>query len=261
MAEIHPTALVSPDAVLGEGVRIGPYAVVHGGAVIGDGTVIDAHAVIYGCVRLGRNNYVGCGAVLGGEPQDLSFKGQETWVEIGDGNTIREYVTIHRATQEGGSTRVGSNCFIMAYSHIAHDCVIGDNVIITNYAGISGFVEIEDRAVISGHVGIHQFVRIGRLAFVSGGSFPGQDIPPYCMAAGRPAKIVGLNVVGMRRAGIPAEVRNQIKRAFDIYFRRGLNRSHALEIIERELDAPEVKIFVEFVKRSRRGVAAFAKQG
>ena len=262
MAKIHPTAIVHPEAELEEDVEIGPFAVVHGGARIGKGTKVDSHAVIYGCARIGENNYIGCGAVIGAPPQDISYKGQPTFVEIGNSNTIREYVTIHRATQEGKATVIGNRCFLMAYSHVAHDCIIGNEVIITNYAGISGFVEIEDKAIISGHVGIHQFVRIGTLAFVSGGSFPGQDIPPYTIAAGRPAKVVGLNVVGMRRAGFSSSTRLQIKRAFDIFYRKGLNRKHALEIIERELDAPEVKRFVEFIKKSeKRGVASFAREG
>ncbi|BAT71717.1 UDP-N-acetylglucosamine acyltransferase [Thermosulfidibacter takaii ABI70S6] len=260
MVQIHPTAIVHPKSEIEDGVEIGPYAVVHEGAKIGAGTKIDAHAVIFGCVTLGKNNYVGCGVVIGSDPQDLSFKGQETFVKIGDNNVFKEYVTIHRATQEESATVIGNNCYFMAYSHVAHDCIIGNNVIATNYAGISGFVEIEDRAILSGHVGIHQFVRIGTLAFISGGSFPGQDIPPFTIAAGRPAKVVGLNVVGMRRAGIPSDVRLQIKRAFDIFYRKGLNRTHALEIIEREFDAPEVKHFVEFIKRSKRGVAGFAKE-
>ena len=261
MSHIHPTAVVEEGAVLGDGVRVGPYAFIQSGAVVGDGTVVEAHAVITSWVRMGKNNYVGYGAVLGGDPQDISFRGWDSYVVIGDNNTIREFVTIHRASREGEATVVGSNCYIMAYSHIAHDCLIGDGVIVTNYAGISGFVEIRDRAIVSGHVGIHQFVRIGELAFISGGSFPGQDIPPYCVAAGRPAKVVGLNVVGMRRAGISPEARLQIKRAFDIYFRRGLSRSHAIEIIEKELDSEEVRRFVEFVKTTKRGVAAFAKEG
>ena len=261
MVKVHPTASVSPKAELDDGVEVGPYAVVKDGAVIGKNTFIDAHAVIFGNVRIGEGNYIGPFAVIGADPQDISYKGQPTYLEIGSGNIIREYVSIHRASQEGQATKVGNECFIMAYSHIAHDCRIGNNVIITNYAGISGFVEIEDRAIISGHVGIHQFVRIGYLAFVSGGSFPGQDVPPYTIAAGRPAKIVGLNVVGMKRAGIPPEIRLEIKRAFDLYFRKGLNRKHALELISEELGSEEVKRFVNFVKNSRRGVAAFAKEG
>ncbi len=260
MTIIHPSAQVHPEAELGKDVEVGPFAVVHKGAVIRDGTKIDAHAVIFGNVRIGKNNYIGVGSVIGGDPQDVSYKGQPTFLEIGDNNTIREFVTIHRASREGCTTKVGNNCYIMAYAHIAHDCKIGNGVIITNYAGISGFVEIGDRAVISGHVGIHQFVRIGSLAIISGGSFLGQDIPPFVIASGRPAKVVGLNIVGLKRAGIPEEERLNIKRAFDLFYRKEIPRKEALAELEK-YDSPYVKAFVEFIKKSKRGVARFARQG
>ncbi len=261
MARIHPSAVVHPDAKLGDEVEVGPHAVIHAGAVVGEATRIDAHAVVYGNVVLGCGNYVGVGAVLGGDPQDVNFSAGDTGLIIGDNNVIREYVTIHRASKEGESTRVGSNCYIMAYAHIAHDCVIGNRVIITNYAGLSGFVRVDDGAIISGHVGVHQFVRIGKLAFVSGGSFLNQDVPPFTIASGRPARVIGLNVVGMRRAGMSADVRLAVKRAFDTFYRKGLPRKRALGEIKASLDVPEVAEFVEFIKSSERGVMRFAGEG
>ncbi|NPA15795.1 MAG: acyl-ACP--UDP-N-acetylglucosamine O-acyltransferase [Deferribacteres bacterium] len=260
MTEVHPTALVSPKAEIGEGVKIGPFSVIEEDVVIGDETVVGAHSVIHSGTRIGKRNRVGEHVVLGGAPQHLSYKGERTFLIIGDDNVIREFVSIHRAFVEGKATVVGNRCYIMASSHVGHDCVIGDGVIITSFVGISGHVEIEERAIIGGHVGIHQFVRIGRLSIVSGSSGVAQDVPPFCLAAGRPAKVYGLNVVGLRRAGFSSEKRLAIKRAFDLFYRSKLPKKEALRRIEEEFDLEEIRHFVEFIRNSERGVCAFARK-
>lgn len=260
MTEVHPTALVSPKAEIGEGVKIGPFSVIEEDVVIGDETVVGAHSVIHSGTRIGKRNRVGEHVVLGGAPQHLSYKGERTFLIIGDDNVIREFVSIHRSFVEGRATVVGNRCYIMASSHVGHDCVIGDGVIITSFVGISGHVEIEERAIIGGHVGIHQFVRIGRLSIVSGSSGVAQDVPPFCLAAGRPAKVYGLNVVGLRRAGFSSEKRLAIKRAFDLFYRSKLPKKEALRRIEEEFDLEEIRHFVEFIRNSERGVCAFARE-
>ncbi len=260
MTEVHPTALVSPKAEIGEGVKIGPFSVIEEDVVIGDETVVGAHSVIHSGTRIGKRNRVGEHVVLGGAPQHLSYKGERTFLIIGDDNVIREFVSIHRSFVEGRATVVGNRCYIMASSHVGHDCVIGDGVIITSFVGISGHVEIEERAIIGGHVGIHQFVRIGRLSIVSGSSGVAQDVPPFCLAAGRPAKVYGLNVVGLRRAGFSSEKRLAIKRAFDLFYRSKLPKKEALRRIEEEFDLEEIRHFVEFIRNSERGVCAFARK-
>ncbi len=258
MVEIHPTALVSPKAEIGCGVKIGPFVVIEEDVTIGEDTVVGSHSVIHSGTRIGKKNIISDHVVLGGDPQHLSYKGEKTFLIIGDENIIREFVSIHRSFKEGEATVIGNKCYIMASSHIGHDCVVGNNVIITSFAGISGHVEIEDGAVIGGHVGIHQFVRIGKLSIISGSSGVAQDVPPFCLAAGRPAKIYGLNVVGLRRAGFSSEKRLAIKRAFDLFYRSGLPKRDALKKIEENFDIEEIKHFVEFIKNSERGVCAFA---
>ncbi|RLD99327.1 MAG: acyl-[acyl-carrier-protein]--UDP-N-acetylglucosamine O-acyltransferase, partial [Aquificota bacterium] len=208
---------------------------------------------------IGRECVIGPHAVLGGPPQDVGYKGQSTFLEIGNRNVIREYVSIHRASREGEATVLGDDNYIMAYSHVGHDCRIGSGVVITSYAGISGHVVIEDLAVIGGQVGFHQFVRVGTLAMVGGNSAFNKDIPPYTMASGRPGRVFGLNVVGLRRKGISSDVRRALSRAFKLFYRSGLNVSQALEKIRIEVEPyPEVLHFVEFIRASRRGVCAWS---
>ena len=252
---IHPTAIVHADAQLGEGVEIGPYAIVGEGCVVGDGTVVAARATLERNVILGREVKVGIGSVLGGDPQDLKFRGEQTTVEVGDGTTIREYATINRGTSQSYKTTVGKGCFLMSYVHLAHDCHIGDGVIISNATQLAGHVTVDDRAIISGVSAVHQFVKIGRYCFVGGCSRVAKDIPPYTKAVGNPIKLYGLNSVGLQRNNFPDEVIRELKRAYRLFFRSDLNVSQALERAESELQQfPEVQEFLRFVSDSGRGV-------
>lgn len=254
--EIHPTAVVHPKAELAPGTRVAPYAVIGEGARVGRGTEIGPHVVLEGLVEIGERCRIFPGAVIGTPPQDLKYvEGIRSGVRIGDANVIREHVTIHRSSLEEGWTEIGNGNFIMAGSHIAHDCKIGNGVIIINYAGLTGFVEVEDRAVISGLTGIHQFTRVGTLAYIGGCSKVVQDVPPYFIADGNPAQVRGVNVVGLRRANVPAEARQDLQRAFKILYRSGLNTTHALERIRAELPASEYTTrLAEFIAASRRGI-------
>jgi len=252
---IHPTALVSPEAQVGDGVRIGAYALIGEQCVLGDGCVIGARATLERNVRLGRNVRVGIGSILGGDPQDLKFDGEETFVEIGDDTVIREYATINRGTAQSRRTTVGRNCLIMSYVHLAHDCHVGDHVIISNGSQFAGHVTIEDRANISGLCAAHQFVRIGCHSFIGGMSRVAQDVPPYVRAVGNPLKLYGLNTVGLRRSGFPPELLQELKRAYRLLFNSDLNVSRAIERIASEVaSTPEVEKLVTFIQASPRGV-------
>ena len=251
---IHPSAIVDPSAELAENVEIGPFCIVEAGTRIGAGTVLESHVILKRGTSLGRNCRLMPHVVLGGEPQDLKFKGEESFVQIGDNNTLREMVTIHRATGEGEATRLGDDNLLMAYVHFGHNCVVGNNNLISNSTGVSGHVTIEDKCVVGGFVGIHQFVHIGKMAIVGGLSKVVQDVPPFCMADGRPAKIHGLNVRGLRRNGVPPEERNQIGRAFKLLYRSGLNTSQALERIREEVPPSEtLSELISFIDRVREG--------
>lgn len=213
--EIHPTAIVSPQAVLGQGAVVGPYAVIHDHVEIGRNCVIGSHAVIHDFVRMGAGNRVHAHAVIGDLPQDVSFDlTTETWVQIGENNTLREGVTIHRATAPASSTRLGSDCYLMVNSHIGHDCIVGDGVILTINAAVGGHVTIEDKAIIGGGTAIHQFCRIGRYAMVAGFIAIRKDVLPYTMIAGAPARHFRLNTVGLRRAGIKGESYRVLEQAY-----------------------------------------------
>lgn len=254
-AEVHPTAIVSPSATLGEGVRIGPFAIVGDRCEIGDGAILEPHAVLERNVRLAANVMVGVGSVIGGDPQDLKFKGEDTWVEIGEGTRIREYATINRGTAQSLRTTVGKGCFVMSYVHLAHDCHVGDGVIISNGTQLAGHVTIEDRAIISGLVAVHQFVKIGRHAFVGGCSRVAKDVPPFLKAVGNPVKLYGLNSVGLTRSGFAEETVRELKRAYRLFFRSELNVSQAMERARSELQQiEEVDHFLRFLEDSGRGV-------
>lgn len=253
---IHPTAIVSPDAVLGADVEVGPHAIIGDRCVVGDGSVVAARAVLERDVLLGRNVKVGIGSVLGGDPQDLKFRGEHTTVEIGDNTTIREYATINRGTSHSLRTAVGQNCFIMSYVHLAHDCQVGDNVIISNGTQLAGHVIVESRAILSGLVAVHQFTKIGRFAFVGGCSRVAKDVPPFVKAVGNPIRLYGLNKVGLERNGFSPEVIRELKRAYRLFFNSELNLSQARERAVGELQAyPEVQDFLRFFEQSDRGVA------
>ncbi len=251
---VHPTAIVSPDARLGRDVVVGPCAVVESDVVIGDGTEIRAHAVVKRFTTLGAGNRVHEGAVLGGEPQDLSFRDLETRLVIGDRNVIREGVTIHRSTKAGGATVVGSDCFLMAYVHLAHDNRIGDRVIMANNVMLAGHVEVGERAFVGGGAGVHQFCRVGRLAMVGGNAKVVQDCLPFVITDGHPARARGLNVVGLRRAGVAPPQLQALKEAYRLLVRSGLRLEPALERMAALRD-PLVDEVIAFVRGSRRGFA------
>jgi UDP-N-acetylglucosamine acyltransferase len=252
---IHPTALISSEARLGDNVSVGPWAIIGDGCEIGDNCVIAARATLERNVRLSPNVKVGIGSVLGGDPQDLKYRGEETWVEIGEGTTIREYATINRGTSQSFRTTVGKHCFLMSYIHLAHDCHVGDGVIISNSTQLAGHVTVEDRAIISGVSAVHQFVRIGKHCFIGGCSRVAKDVPPYLKAVGNPVKLYGLNSVGLQRSGFPEPVIRELKRAYRLLFRSELNLTQALERARSELEIyPEVEHFLRFIEESQRGV-------
>lgn len=254
-AGIHGTALIDSGACLGTGVSVGPFAVVGPGVEIGAGTVIGPHAVIVQDTTVGSRCTVGAGAVLGADPQDLKYHGEPTCLEVGDQTTIREYATLHRGTSATGRTVVGQRCYLMAYVHVAHDCVIEDDVVLANAVQLAGHVHIESRASIGGLTPVHQFVRIGRLAFVGGGSRVPQDVPPFARAAGNPMKLYGVNSTGLTRAGVPAEVQAALKHAFRLLFNSHLGLGRAVEQLRAQsAHIPEVMQLVDFVVTSQRGV-------
>ena len=255
MPGIHPTAIVSPRAELGDNVTIGPYAIVGEGCVVGDGCTLEARAVLEKNVRLGANVTVGIGTVLGGDPQDLKFKGEETWVEIGDNTRIREYSTINRGTAQSFKTTVGKGSFLMSYVHLAHDCHVGDGVIISNATQLAGHVTVEEKAILSGVSAVHQFALIGRYSFIGGCSRVAKDVPPYVKAVGNPVKLYGLNTVGLQRNGFSEDTIRELKRAYRMFFKSELNVSQARARAETELQQiPEVVEFLRFFERSDRGV-------
>jgi len=256
-SNIHPTAIVHPEAKLGENVQIGPYAIIEGPAQIGDNCVIQAHAIVTGHVRMGCNNFVGYGALVGGDPQDYAFKTDtESWVVIGDNNRIREYVTIHRGTGQGTETRVGNNCFLMGGTHLAHNVVLGDRVVIANNALLAGYVQVQDGVFIGGGAVFHQFIRIGRLAIIRGGSSFGKDVPPFLVGAGI-NRVGGMNVIGLRRNGFNLEQRKEIKEAFKLLYKSGLNTNQALEAAGERQWGPDAAGFFQFVREAKkRGICS-----
>jgi UDP-N-acetylglucosamine acyltransferase len=252
---IHPSAIIAADAQIGANVDIGPFAIIGEGCTLGDGVVVAARATLERNVHLGANVKVGIGTVLGGDPQDLKFKGEDTSVEIGEGTTIREYSTINRGTSHSFKTVVGRNCFIMSYVHLAHDCQIGNGVILVNAVQFGGHVTVGDKAIIAGASAAHQFVKIGQYAFVGGCSRISQDVPPYVKAVGNPIKLYGLNSVGLQRNNFDEEVVRELKRAYRIFFRSELNVTQAKERAAAELKPfPEVLELLRFVEESGRGV-------
>jgi UDP-N-acetylglucosamine acyltransferase len=251
----HLTAVIDPSLTVGEGVLVGPYAMIGEKVTLGDGTQVAGHAQLAGWTVVGRNARIFPYCVLGSVPQDLKFSGCPSWVEIGDDNTFREFVTVNRATGEGARTTVGSRNLIMAYVHIAHDCHVGDETILANAATLAGHVTIESGAAVGGLTPIHQFVRIGRQAFVGGGSRVSKDVPPYVRAAGNPLRVVGLNSIGLERRGVPEDVRMELKRAYRLLYRSSLNVTQALVRMESELrPLPEIRTFIDFVRHSERGI-------
>lgn len=255
MSGIHPTAIIAPTAIIGEGVDVGPYAYIGDQCVVGDGCSIAMRATLERNVTLSTGVKVGIGSVLGGDPQDLKYRGEHTTVEIGENTVIREYATINRGTTHSMKTTVGSGSFIMSYVHLAHDCQVGNGVIIGNGTQLAGHVNIDDRAIVSGLVAVHQFARIGRHSFVGGCSRVAKDVPPYLKAVGNPVKLYGLNSVGLQRSGFDEVLVRELKRAYRLVFRSELNVSQAMTRARAELQLlPEVTAFLTFIEESERGI-------
>ena len=254
-ARIHPTAIVAPDAELGDGVEVGPGAIIGPQVSVGANAVIGPRAILERNVRLAAGCRIGVGSVLGGDPQDLKFKGEETWVEVGANTVIRDYTTVNRGTTQSYKTTIGAGCLLMSYVHLGHDCHVGDGVILSNLVQLAGHVHIDERATVGGMTGIHQFVHVGAYAFLGGFSKIAKDVPPYCKADGNPAQLYGLNVIGLRRNGFTEEALDALKDAYRLFFRSSYNVSQALDHAAAELPAgPEVERFVAFIKGSERGV-------
>jgi UDP-N-acetylglucosamine acyltransferase len=253
--EIHPTAVIDPSAKIGDGVFIGPNTVVENNVEIGDRTRIDSCAKICYGARIGNDCRIFHGAVISEIPQDLKFHGEDSVAVIGEKTQVREYATIHRGTEASDKTQVGSECLLMAYSHVAHDCTIGDHVIIANSVQMGGHVMIDDWVYIGGMSGIHQFTHIGEHAFVGGGYRCAQDVPPYILAGGEPLKYTGLNVVGLRRRGFSNDTINQLKEVYRLIYRSEFNISQALEQIQSGFEPTrEIQEVVSFIRGSARGI-------
>lgn len=252
---VHPTAILTGDVQLAEDVEIGPFAVIRGPVSIGKGTVVEERATIQGPTEIGCHNRICCGAVVGGDPQDRSYRGQRTYLKMGDHNVIREYATIHRGSREDSYTIVGDRNLLMGLCHVAHDCRIHNEVIIANGSLVAGHVEIFDKAIISGQVAVHQFVRIGKLGMAGGLSRIAGDIPPFMIALGE-STIIGPNSVGMRRAGYSAEARLAVRRAFRLMYRSSHTIAGALELMAATPETPEVAEIAAFAAGSKRGLCS-----
>lgn len=260
--EIHESAVIDSSAELGADVRIGPYVVIGKDVIIGDGTFIESHAVIKDYTEMGKNNHVHPHAVIGGEPQHAAYKGEKTYTRLGDNNLLRECVTIHRGTVQGeGETVLGSNCMLMAYAHIAHDCRVDDNVIMANSVNLAGHVEIGRNVIISGMSAVQQFIRIGEYAFLGGASGYKLDVPPFMLAHGVRGMLFGPNLIGLKRNGFDSVALKGLKKAYKIIFRSGLKRSDGLLKVEEEISGiAEVDRLVEFIRESKNGVTPDHKQ-
>jgi len=252
---VHPTAVVHPKANVASSCEVGPYCVIGENVTLGEKCKLHSHVVIDGHTKLGNENEVFPFASIGLKTQDLKWKGGVTRTEIGDGNTFREYVTIHSATSNGETTRVGSRNHILAYCHIAHNCTLGDNIIMSNVATLAGHVTVEDFAVVGGLAAVHQFCRIGKMSIVGGCSKVVQDVPPFMLADGNPAETRTVNKVGMERNGVSEAAQNALKQAYKILFREGLTIPNALVKIEKNASLPEILHLVNFVRASERGIS------
>ncbi len=255
-ALVHRTAIVHKNAKLGNNVKIGPFCIIADNTEFGDNTVLESHITVGSYTKIGKECQISPGVVLGGKPQDNKFKGERSYLHIGDRNIIREYVTIHRAAGAENVTKIGNDNMLMAYCHIGHNCSIGNGITMANMVGISGHVTVEDKAVFGGMVGVHQFVRIGMLAMLGGYSKVVQDVPPFMIADGRPMKVYDLNVVGLRRNGISAKIRSDIKQAYKYIYRMNMNLSQAINAIENDIEpSPERDYLLEFIKNIKSGYA------
>ena len=253
MPGIHPTAIVDPGAKIDPSVTIAPYAVIGPQVTIGAGSTIGAHSVVE-YTQMGKNNKIFPGAYIGGAPQDLKYAGEETMLVMGDNNMARENVTLNRGTAARGETTIGSNCLFMANSHVAHDCVIGNGVIVVNSVGIAGHVEIGDFTVIGGIAGVHQYARIGKYCMVGGGSMVGKDLPDFCNCQGDRATLRGLNLLGMRRAGLPRETVAAIREGYKTLFLSGMTMEAAIAELRASRPVAELSAMLDFIERSKRGI-------
>ncbi len=256
LREIHETAIVHPNARIGRNVVIGPYAIIGEHVVLGDNCVVGPQVQIDGWTTIGEGNRFYHGATIGCEPQDLKFEGEKSFLIIGDHNLFRENVTISRGTTGGGGeTLIGNHNLFMAYSHIAHDCKVGNHIVLGTYSGLAGHVTIEDRVIISSMSGAHQFTKLGKMAMIGACSKIVKDVPPYIMVDGNPAKVSGINVVGLRRNGVDSEIRNEIKHAYRILYRSNLTIAKAIEQMEQELQgSKEIDHFIRFLRNAERGI-------
>ncbi|MDP8205913.1 MAG: acyl-ACP--UDP-N-acetylglucosamine O-acyltransferase [Candidatus Electryonea clarkiae] len=256
MTEIHPLACVDKNAELGENVKVEPFALIESGAVLGDGCSVGSNALVTSFARIGEEVKIHNGAVVGTQPQDLKFGGEDTVLEVGDRTVIREFASLNRGTVAYGKTTIGSDCLIMAYAHIAHDCIIGNHVILANSVNMGGHVVIGDFAIVGGMVPIHQFVRIGAHSMIGGGFRVPSDIPPFVTAAGDPLGYKGVNSIGLKRRGYKPETIKALHGAYKLIYRSGLNISQAIEKVKEEIEQiPEVIVIIDFFEsRENRGI-------
>ncbi len=254
-ATIHPTAIIHPSAEIGAGCEVGPYCVIGAGVVLGEGCWVQSHVVIEGPSRIGNGNRFFSFGSIGQRTQDIKYAGEPTHLEVGDGNTFREFVTVNRGTAPGSKTVIGSRGNFLAYCHIAHDCIVGNDVIFSNNGTLAGHVEVGDHVVIGGLTAVHQFCRLGAHAMTGGCSKIVQDVPPYLIADGNPAEVRGMNKVGLERHGFSAEDLRAVKECYRILYRKNLNVAQAVEQIRSSVeDSPVVETFVSFVSKSPRGI-------
>lgn len=251
----QPLAYIHPGAKIAKNVVVEPFTTIHNNVTIGDGTWIGSNVTIMEGARIGKNCNIFPGAVISAAPQDLKYEGEETTVIIGDNTTIRECATIHKGTSDRMKTVIGKNCLIMAYCHVAHDCLVGDNCIFSNNSTLAGHVTIGDNVILAGLVAVHQFVSVGQHAFVTGGSLVRKDVPPYVKAAREPLSYVGINSVGLRRRGFVSEKIREIQNIYRILYQKNYNNSQAVQIIEAEMEAtPERDEILQFIRDSQRGI-------
>ncbi|MFH1755263.1 MAG: acyl-ACP--UDP-N-acetylglucosamine O-acyltransferase [Candidatus Latescibacterota bacterium] len=253
--DIHPTAIIHPTAKLGAGVKIGPYSVIGEHVQLGDDCEVGCNVLIEGRTTIGKSNRIFHGASIGSIPQDLKYAGDISYVEIGDNNTIREFVTVNCATNEGEKTIIGSNCLLMAYAHVAHNCIVGNEVILANSVNLAGHVFVDDFAIIGGITPVHQFVRIGKHAFIGGGSRVERDVPPFIKVAGNPLRVYGINGIGLERRGFSPERCSMIKQMFKLVYKSDLNVAQSIQQLkDGKFDEPDKSMFIEFLETSERGI-------
>ena len=253
---IHPTAIIASSAQIGIDVTIGPYVIIEDDVNVGDRTYIDSHAVIKQYTRIGTDNHIHSHAMVGGQPQDLKFSGEITWLEIGNYNKIREFATLHRGTAGGGGiTKIGNNNLFMAYTHVAHDCILGSNIVMSNCSTLAGHVHIDNFAILGGLSAVHQFCKIGEHAFIGGMTGISEDIPPWMLITGRKGIIHAPNLVGLRRANVPSTTIAAVKDTFKLIWKSTIPRPESLKTLEKKYpDVPEVQSIIRFIRNSERGV-------